>query len=500
MLATIWLLGCVLAPAQPRTAPKPSPVPATPIGTALRSDWILTPKLTRGQELVYRGTYTESAGSNRVEVQRAYRIESRYFALESTPRGIDIASMTLLYTRESPTPASKGGITPATTRGVVAAGAVALERLTLDLQGKLSAAPGLSLVVPLDGAPSSEVGAFLEWPRGRLAMNQSWEIPEVGRPLMAWRLVGTEPVAGQTCVKVVGLQQSDDWDQPRADRSAWRRQEVLWISPRNGFTTRVERTIEQREPARREVTRRGVLVYDLESSMQYPALMAQDRRMEINQALKLRDEARLLVSDPVKNARAIQALQRRVTGHVENTPPTPYRQCVLQVKRMVEAAARGEVVTVSHAAEEGPVDVSLATIGQVAPDFVASDVAGQGTSRLSKWKGKPIVLVFYHPDSVTAPELLRFAQDLQVRWGKFASVVGLCVSDDKAKALAQRDQLKLTIPLLHGGGMRITYKVETTPKIVIIDSAGKIRGMYLGWGRETVNEVTTELRPWLSIR
>ena len=79
MLATIWLLGCVLAPAQPRTAPAPSPAPALPRGTALRSDWILTPKLTRGQELVYRGTYTESAGSNRVEVQRAYRIESRFF-------------------------------------------------------------------------------------------------------------------------------------------------------------------------------------------------------------------------------------------------------------------------------------------------------------------------------------------------------------------------------------------------------------------------------------
>ena len=167
---------------------------------------------------------------------------------------------------------------------------------------------------------------------------------------------------------------------------------------------------------------------------------------------------------------------------------------------MVEAAGRGEVVTVSHVAEAAPVEVSLATIGQVAPDFVASNIDGQGTSRLSKWKGKPIVLVFYHPDSVTAPELLRFAQALQVRLGKFTSVVGLCVSDDKVKAIAQRDQLKLTIPLLHGGGMRITYKVETTPKIVIIDSAGLVRGMYFGWGRETADEVTNELRPWLSVR
>jgi peroxiredoxin len=497
MQATIWLIGCVLAPAQPLNRPTPPPAPVAPRPAALRGDWVLTPKLARGQELVYRGTYTESAGSSRVEFQRSYRVESRTFALEPTPRGMDIASMTLLYTRESPT---GKGITPATPRGSVATSAVRLERLSLDLQGKLSAPPGLSLAVPLDGAPTLEVGAFVEWPRGRLAVNQGWEIPEAGRPLMAWRVVGTEAVAGQTCVKVVGVQKSDDWEQPRADRAAWRREEVLWISPRDGFTMRLERTIEQREPARREVTRRGVLRYDLESSMQYPALMAQDRRAEIVQALKLRDEARGLVGDPIKNARAIAALQRRIAGLVETTPPTPYRACVLQVKRMVEAAGRGEVVNVSHTADIVPEESQVAAIGQPAPQFVASDVAGGGTSRLSKWKGKPIVLVFYNPDSFTAPELLRFAQDLHVRWGKYCSVVGLCVSDDKVKAVAQRDEMKLTLPLIHGGGMRITYKVDTTPKIVVIDAAGLVRGMYFGWGRETANEVTNELRPWLSVR
>ena len=79
MLATIWLIGCVLAPAQPPTRPAPVPVP--PRGTVIRGDWTLVPKLARGQELVYRGTYTENAGSNRVEFQRTYRIESRAFAL-----------------------------------------------------------------------------------------------------------------------------------------------------------------------------------------------------------------------------------------------------------------------------------------------------------------------------------------------------------------------------------------------------------------------------------
>ena len=202
----------------------------------------------------------------------------------------------------------------------------------------------------------------------------------------------------------------------------------------------------------------------------------------------------------MKNARAILALQRRIGGQVENTPPTPYRECVLQVKRMVEAAARGEVVTVAHVEEPAPAEAAPAAIGGPAPDFSASEITASGISRLAKWKGKPVMLVFYHPDSVTAPELLRFAQDLQTRWGKYMSVVGLCVSDDREKALAQRDKLKLTFPLLSGAGMRISYKVETTPKVVVIDSAGLVRGMYDGWGRETATEVTNELRPWLSLR
>ena len=41
------------------------------------------------------------------------------------------------------------------------------------------------------------------------------------------------------CARMVlahyGVQQTEDWDRPRADRGAWRRQEVVWISPRTGL-------------------------------------------------------------------------------------------------------------------------------------------------------------------------------------------------------------------------------------------------------------------------
>jgi hypothetical protein len=39
--------------------------------------------------------------------------------------------------------------------------------------------------------------------------------------------------------------------------------------------------------------------------------------------------------------------------------------------------------------------------------------------------------------------------------------------------------------------------VETTPKLVLIDAAGIVRGGWLGWGQETPEEVMGELKLWM---
>jgi peroxiredoxin len=479
MLATFWLLGLVLGASQ--TA---RPAPTTP--PAVRADWVLTPRLVRGQELVYRGTFDEQATGSRVQFQRGYRFEARYFVLGTPSSGVDLVALTSLRER---TPA-------ASTAQPAAATAVRLEKLRLDLAGKVSAEPEVSLAVPLEGAPSVEVGPFLDLPQARLAVGKGWEVSEPGRPVVAWRIAGTESIAGQSCVKVVGIQQSDEWERPRADRGAWRRQETLWISPRTGIAVRVERILEQREPARRETARRSELRYDLESDLSYPQRLAEDRRQEIIHALSFRDTARPMLSEPGKHARPLATLQKRIALHLENHPPTPYREAVLLVRRQVEAAARGEVVSVVH--HETARATTTARVGEVAPDFVATEITGTGSARLAKWKGKAILLVFYQPTSSTAADLLRFAQEAHATLGsKYVQVVGLSVSDDTTAVLKQRTALKLGFPILHGGGLRISYGVETTPRLVVIDSAGVVRAAYTGWGSETATEVLAEVRRWL---
>lgn len=494
MVATFWLLGWVLAPAQVSGAGSAAPpVPSiqrtssTSAPAPGRQDWAFTPQLFRGQELVYRGTFTEEAVGTRVQFLRGYRFETRYFVLETPPRGFELAALTTLHRRTgSTTVPSEPNLS-----------SVRLERVNLDLEGKITAPEGVSLTVALNGVPTLEVGAFVQMPRTRRAQTEGWDTVEANRPPITWRILGQESVAGHLCVKLTGVQQSPEWEKPRADRPAWRRTESVWLSPKTGIAQRVERIIEQREPARREVSQRSVLRYDLESSLQYPAQLAQDRRQELLQAFAFREAAAPLVGEPARHGKQLQVLGRRIAYHLENQPPTPYREVILQVKKQVEAASRGEVVAVTHQEDPLPRAIPLATLGEMAPDFVAGPITTKESAKLSKLRGKPILLVFYHPASYTASELLGFAQHLHANQGKRLTVLGLCVTEDTAQAVKQKELLKLEFPIHSGGGMRISYGVETTPKLVVIDSTGTIRGMYNGWGRETAGEVWSELQRWL---
>jgi peroxiredoxin len=438
-------------------------------------------RLNRGQELVYRGTFTEEASGGRVQFSRAARVESRLFVLDAAARGAEVAFLTVFKPRE----AKASEATPLSVR---------LERATVDLQGKIIPGASVSPTVPLDGLPSWECGAFLEIPKGRLAAGQTWEVAEEGRPVRIWRVAAPETVNGTSCVKLVGVQQTDDWDKPYSGRSAWRRQDTVWLAPRAGYAYRVERVIDKREPAQHSVLR-----YELESSLQYPGQLFEDRRQEILQARAFQEAAGPLLPAPATSGSQLDTLQNKIAHHVENQPATPYREVVLLVKRRVEAARRGETPP-APPPDQAAATPAVASIGATAPDFTAPDLIEGGSARLHRFAGRAALFVFYHPASPTAGDLLRFAQQVSDAFPRSVTVVGLSMSEDAAAVRQQRSDLHLTFPVLNGSGLRVSYAVETTPKIVLIDAAGVVRGAYLGWGRETSGEVTAELRRWLPAR
>src|SRR6266568_118139 len=84
MGTTLCLMSCVLAAAQP----------------ADRTEWLVLPRLTKAQELVYRGSCAEEATGSGVQFNRAYKLESRVLVLDANPKGAEIAILTVLRTAD----------------------------------------------------------------------------------------------------------------------------------------------------------------------------------------------------------------------------------------------------------------------------------------------------------------------------------------------------------------------------------------------------------------
>src|SRR5262249_31951055 len=256
MAATLYLLGCLLIPGQTTARPQPprgnTPARVQPTG----GDWLLVPRLRRSQELVYRGTFNEEGHGGRVQFSRSYRLETRIHVLETPPKGAEIAVLTTLKHRPSSgSPPLSSDMTPTSIR---------LARARVDLQGKVTADADVNLLVPLDGAPTLECAAFVALPGGRVHSGQEWLGVEGDRPPLTGRAAGSAMGAGNRSLKLIGEQKSEDWAHPRADRTAWRRQETVWLVPQLGLVYRLEREIQHREPAQREATQRSLLRLEME--------------------------------------------------------------------------------------------------------------------------------------------------------------------------------------------------------------------------------------------
>jgi peroxiredoxin len=471
MVANIFLLTCALFTAQPGD----------------RTEWLLLPRLQRGQELVYRGTFTEEGLGQGVQFNRAYRLESRIFVLNTLAGGLDVALYTVLSLRMH-RPERKLEPEPSSVR---------LELASISLQGKITSDPDVSLLVPLDGPITIESSAFVELPNGRVHSGQQWEASEGKRPPHFWKMVGTEMINNTRCLKLEGLQQSPDWDHPRADSTAWRRRDIVWLDPNLGVAYKVERLIERREPAHRDLRQRLLAQYELQTNIQYPANLFEQRQREIVQAKKFYESIAPLLPNPTKYGRApFDVMLAKIDQYEKNQPRTPYREAVLQVKRRVEAARRGDSPP-RALPEESEAPALVASIGQRAPDFAATNLLTKETLHLQRWQGRPVLLVFFSPNSLSAEEVLRFGQTLQTTHGEKVAVLGLAISDDLERIRKQAKEFHLSYPIVSGKGMRQSYAVEATPKFVILDADGIVRGNYVGWGPETSEAIAEEIRSCL---
>jgi peroxiredoxin len=445
-----------------------------------RSEWQLAPQLAPGLELVYSGSYTEETLIPNVQFQRQYRLETLVFVLDAGAHRWNVAFMTALTLRQ---PQADGkDAKPASVR---------LELGQVDSQGKLHHVSAGALVPPLDGPPLIEAGCFVETPRLRLAKGSAWEINEADRPPRGWQVHGLEAAAGVTCIKLVGQQQSPDWDRPRADQAAWRRRDTVWLHPKLGVAQRVERVIERREPARREPTSRLTVQYELQSPFTYPGRLADDRKQEILSARRLTDDAAALLRQPAQYRPQLDALIRKVSLHLENQAPTPYRKALFHLAGRLDSARRGD--TPPEPVEQEVSPPTAVGLGQRVPDFVVSDITGQKSARLSRMLGRPVFVVFYNPGTELGRDVMVFARDLAHKHGDGVAVLAMAVGAGAEAALAQQRDLRLPFAIHDGRGMRLTFGVEVTPRLVLLDDEGIVRSAHTGWGPHVPGEIAEEL-------
>ncbi len=454
-----------------------------------RSEWQITPQLPPGLELVYAGVYTEESIAPNVQFQRHYRLEAMVFVLDAGARQADIAFMTALSER---VPRVEPGVKE--TKLI----SVRLDVGQVDSQGRVRDGSGAAPLVSLSGPPTVETGCFVEAPPQRLTKNMLWEVNEESRPPRTWQVAGVEAVAGVTCVKLIGQQQSADWDRPRADQTAWRRRDIVWIAPQQGVAQKVERTIERRDPARRDPSSRTVVQYELQSRFVYPGRLYEDRKQEIQKARRFQEDAAPLLKQPTEHRAQLEALLKKIAVHVENQAPTPYRKEIFHLVSRLEYArnsgAAGEPVVGD---EPPPRPVAPIGLGQRVPDFVASELTGRQSVRLARLLGRPVLIFFYNPATDNGREVVLFAKGLAQRHGDKLSVLAMAVTNDVNLVRKQHSEMQLPFAIFDGHAMRLTLGADVTPRLVLLDGDGIVRAASTGWASHVAREIQEELQRWL---
>lgn len=463
-----------------------------------RVEWSLVPQFDVGLELVYRGTCTEESLVPGVRHQRRYSLETIFLVQTTNGNRSEAVLQTTLSVQQPNDNATRPP------------GSVRLVAVQVDQRGRLygkgDRQTEAMLSIPLTEPALLESGAFFEMPMVPVNMGSYWEDFEEGRPIRGWRLwrdakgrgSAVEQLNGTRCVKLQASQQSADWDEPRADSTAWRRLDVIWFAPQVGLVYQVERTIERREPARNEPTQRIVTRYELESRLRYSGKMFEDRKLEIDLARKFHEDAQPLLKQPANSRNQIEALSRRIAKHLEDNPPTPYRKNITHLKSLLEKASRGETPA-GPATVEQPFEGGAVGISHKVPDFVVADLLNRKSYRFYNdlLLGQPVLFLYYNPTTATGKEVLRFAQKLHEEFNSDLLILGMAVSDNVDRIAKQVEEMGVEFPILDGKAMHRTLGVDGTPRVVLVDSEAVVRFCFTGWGVHSPGEVRGEVEKCL---
>jgi len=147
-------------------------------------------------------------------------------------------------------------------------------------------------------------------------------------------------------------------------------------------------------------------------------------------------------------------------------------------------------------------EATLVKVGQQAPDLELPSLGGTAKTRLSSFRGRPVLLVMFmsgcHICDTEMPGLERLHRMMLPRG---LTVIG--VSADTVRADLERfvQRHQVTFPVLEdpgGPALRQAYGSWRLPEAYLIDASGKVAAVWLGsvqWNSVDVREAITRLLP-----
>ncbi|OWK43248.1 hypothetical protein FRUB_02847 [Fimbriiglobus ruber] len=454
----------------------------------------------RGDELVYTGEATEAGETFDNRFRKRYELEVRVFVLEVQAGTADCA----LFTRVRPLadPVVAGAATVVTGANPDRANlpsAVRLDLIRVDARGRvslLSPPPGPPPIpigpeldtlspplLPIDTFPTIEHGMFVPLPAGPVALETAWEMADADRPPVV-RTAAREGVwNGGRCIETTTTQQTDGWDRVAAVRTGWKRTETVLVSPADGFAVSVSRKIERRDGS--NPSGWVDVQYELRPTAQRVGTRYTEVRREIEAAYCLAQEvAPMLPKAGQLDPQEFRAKMLKIDRFLATASAWPgTRDACTAVRRRCEAATRGECPALS------PPEPARHTVtpraGLPAPDFVAHRVDSASQFRLSAERGRPVVLVFFKPESKTSRGALAVAEALSAVYAGRVSVAALAVAAGADAADRQRIAMRLTVPVLDGANAKDSYAIDGYPKFFVVGPDGTLVWQFDGYGGET---------------
>jgi len=470
------------------------------LGASPAADPAPVPKLDKGIELTWRGQFSEAVLRPNVRAFRNYDVEIRLFVLEMSDRGADVAIFTLIKLKPDvkmipePLPIVRLELARIESNSRTSL-------LTIDAFG-LTAEKRKNYPMPLmamEGLPLLEPNLFINLPGGEIRLGQRWEIPEESRPGLKYRLEGFDSVRGSRALKFQATQQTEDWDLPRSERTAWRRTESTWVSLKQGYAGRIERTIEKRDPDSGDVGFRSKFVLEQVGNLRYPDRFGEDRRLEILAAARFVSQYERLLPDagasgPQPFEKLVEQIGQHIRGHLAGDS-VPYREATLFVKRKAEAAKSGNSPPVPLPPETS--EPNRALVGRPLADVAMVDLVRNESVRLATLRGRVSLLVYYQPSSQrTAEPVLRLADKLHTQLHGKLAVVPLAIGQSET-AVKQRTDFKLSVPIYAGLDVYKQHQIDSTPCFILIDERGLVRKLILGWSDENAAAVESEIAKWV---